>query len=203
MVPEKYEKTASDLMNTNFHTLQQHSTCFDVLRNFQEMGEFNKALITPIITPEGHLFGSVQNENLLEYLELFHTKHGLKNRQNKRKSTYSKRSSDADNFFRKTKSIYEKEVNPMGDSRVVDFIQLKTFNTNTPQEINPQWETKIEWDEEILNFDPSPLTVNSRCYSSKIQFLFQVTKVAILFVVEDSKLVGVITSSDFFKLKNS
>jgi len=220
MDKEKYEKRAQDLMNYQFEFLFEDACHKDVFVLFANLKEINKAVSIPILSKDGILVGSVKVDHLLEYLEDIHSHETKKMHEY---IEYRKRSEIGspskrkdyhdyfDTFFMKTRTIYEKETNNEGDSRVVrpPSVLLKTFSTNIDAIIDEEndpnrqfWNEAVDWQHEKLMFDPSPLTVNPNCFSSKIQWLFTVTRVTCLYVTERGKLLGLISNAEFLKQKN-
>lgn len=216
MSKENYEKTAGDLMLTNYPVVFNDSTHRGIFETFLRMGSINKALMLPIIDSEGILVGAVKIELLLKYLEAAEQTE-IRNfvrilqssKPDKKIDLEENGLKELEGFFNQTRTFYEKEVHVEGDSRIVQpDLQMKTFKTN--DQLSIEMENPVEkflaervyWKQDILQFDPSPLIVTPECYASKIQFLFTVTKATCIFVTERGKLLGCITSVDFLKQKN-
>lgn len=222
MSKDNYEKRASDLMNPHYPYILENATHKEIFDMFVEMGAINKALVIPVLNSEKTLVGSVKIDTLLNYLEIIEEEEGerMKNiMEQTRKASLAKHVNDytrwqnISRFFQKTGTGYEQEIDLEGDSRVVKpSFHMKSFKPKNKETTRGEdiedpverfWQTAINWDHERLKFDPSPLTVNVRCFASKIQFLFVVTKATCIFVVESGKLVGCITSLEFLKQKSN
>ncbi len=215
MAKENYEKRAADLMTMNYPSISRDADRGEILTIFARLGEINKAMMLPVVDEEKMLVGAVKIERLLKYLEA--EEEAIKKVVEDlpdhvpgpallRKQQSRDELKDLEMFFAKTGSINEQEKNLQGDSRMVrSSIKMRSFKVYEEGEFMNPVETflhdQIRWDHELLRYDPSPLTVNRECFASKIQFLFIVTKVTCIFVVERGRLIGCITSPDFLKQK--
>lgn len=223
MSRENYEKRASDLMNPHYPYILEDAKHKEIFDMFVEMGEINKALIIPVLREDKTLIGSVKIDNLLNYLEIIEEEEGERMKrimEQTRKTSLAKHVNDytrwqnISRFFQKTGTGYEQEIHLEGDSRVVKpSFHMKSFKPRNKETttkgddyedpVERFWQTPINWDHERLKFDPSPLTVNVRCFASKIQFLFTTTKATCIFVVEAGKMLGCVTTVEFLKQKEN
>jgi len=219
MFQEKYEKTAKDLMNSTYPYILSSATNKEVFDMFVEMGEINKALLIPVLNSDKTIFGAVKIEKLLNYLEIIKEQEGERMKglmEATRKASLAKhehafnRWQNISKFFQGTGTQFEQEVHLEGDSRVVNPgfpLQPLKNKSATEREWQPEdpvekfWRSPIDWENERLQFDPSPLTVNTRCFASKIQFLFTSTKATCIFVDDKGKMVGCVTTVEFIKFK--
>jgi hypothetical protein len=159
---------------------------------------------------------------LFTYLEIIEEEEGerIKNlMDNTRKVSMGKlqgqvnRWQNISKFFTKAGTQYEKELHYEGDSRMVKpSIHMKTFTKEHPRDVNVAdiedpveryYASPMNWDHPRLGFDPSPLTVTAKCFTSKIQFLFTALRSTCIFVTEHGKFIGCVTSTDFLKLKTA
>jgi len=187
---------------------------------FLEMGEINKALLLPILNEDKTIHGAVKIEKLLNYLEIIKEQEGDRMKElmeATRKASLVKhehalnRWQNISKFFQGTGTQFEQEVHYEGDSRVVATgFPLKAFKMRSATEkewgapedpVERFWRSPIDWENERLHFDPSPLTITGRCFASKIQFLFTSTKATCLFVQERGKMIGCVTTVEFLKQK--
>jgi len=210
MDDDKYEKTARDLMTSHYYWLTQDSDHKDAFQLFAKSGEINKALTIPVLTREGHLVGAVKNEHLIKYLEEMHlgeTRELLSNIQERKKSKKSTRIGRIEQFFSRTRSIYERETHDEGDSRIVksqlfEMSSMKQSSSGAYDDpVDKFLHSKIDWKHPTLRFDPSPLMVTPECYASKVQYLIAVTKATSVYVMESGKLLGIIRTNEFLKFK--
>jgi len=222
MSKELYEKDAQQLMNPAFPFVYCNATHKEIFDTLSEMGEINKALLLPVLNEDRTVYGSVKIDKLFSYLEIIEEQEGerIKNlMDNTRKASIGKlqgqvnRWQNISKFFTKVGTQYEKELHYEGDSRMVKpSIHMKTFTKEHPQDVNIAdiedpverfYASPMDWNHPRLAFDPSPLTVNARCFASKIQFLFTALKATCIFVTEHGKFIGCVTSVDFLKLKTA
>ena len=110
------------------------------------------------------------------------------------------------------KSPISQETNNEGDSRVVeikkgtgshDEMEMSNMESRRSALIENRafWNRALKFEDEQLDFNSSPLTIQPWFQLSKLQYLFATLGCTCVFVVDKGKLVGLITKEDFLKHK--